>query len=392
MPLVPAICTQCGAQIEVDNTHEAGICKHCGTAFITEKAINKYTTYITNHNNFAGANINMNIVSELEQLVSAAEGFQRLGEFSKAIKTYETITEKYPQDPRGWIGCVSTIKEGDFFAETPMGWDAYFLEKEPFSRWYKNACMLADDSTKKYLKDAKATYIASINKKWLEFKKVCSLQGLKNYIGNDIYVCSHNRGYYRDWFYVLDDKLYYQCYMQNADGDGWYNIYEVTAIDSNMDMHVKSCFAHVRGEKVLKLFYFEKSKIVLDNGLMIFDKSQDVRDRESISIAWNDAQTHEKNWERSNTPTKSGCYIATCVYGSYDCPQVWTLRRFRDYTLDETWYGRVFIKCYYAISPTLVKWFGNQKWFKTFWKNQLDRMISNLNQKGIENTQYHDKY
>ena len=21
---------------------------------------------------------------------------------------------------------------------------------------------------------------------------------------------------------------------------------------------------------------------------------------------------------------KSGCYIATCVYGSYDCPQVWT--------------------------------------------------------------------
>ena len=23
--------------------------------------------------------------------------------------------------------------------------------------------------------------------------------------------------------------------------------------------------------------------------------------------------------------TKKGCYIATAVYGSYDCPQVWTL-------------------------------------------------------------------
>ena len=33
---------------------------------------------------------------------------------------------------------------------------------------------------------------------------------------------------------------------------------------------------------------------------------------------------------------KSGCYIATAVYGSYDCPQVWTLRRYRDYTLAET--------------------------------------------------------
>ena len=54
-----------------------------------------------------------------------------------------------------------------------------------------------------------------------------------------------------------------------------------------------------------------------------------------------------------------GCYVATAVYGSYDCPQVWTLRRFRDYTLAETWYGRAFIRAYYAVSPTLVKWFGS---------------------------------
>ena len=49
MSLVPAICTQCGAQIEVDDSHEAGICKYCGTAFITEKVINNYTTNITKH-------------------------------------------------------------------------------------------------------------------------------------------------------------------------------------------------------------------------------------------------------------------------------------------------------------------------------------------------------
>ena len=50
MPLVAAKCTQCGANIEVDDTKEAGICKYCGTAFITEKAINNYNTYITNNN------------------------------------------------------------------------------------------------------------------------------------------------------------------------------------------------------------------------------------------------------------------------------------------------------------------------------------------------------
>lgn len=88
---------------------------------------------------------------------------------------------------------------------------------------------------------------------------------------------------------------------------------------------------------------------------------------------------------------KSSCYVATCVYGSYDCPEVWTLRRFRDDTLSETWYGRTFIRLYYTISPTIVKIFGNQRWFRNFWKRRLDSLVDNLNKKGIENTYYEDK-
>ena len=86
-----------------------------------------------------------------------------------------------------------------------------------------------------------------------------------------------------------------------------------------------------------------------------------------------------------------GCYVATAVYGSYDCPQVWTLRRFRDNTLAETWYGRAFIKTYYAVSPTLVKWFGHTEWFKKMWKGTLDKMVRSLNEQGVENTPYEDK-
>lgn len=89
--------------------------------------------------------------------------------------------------------------------------------------------------------------------------------------------------------------------------------------------------------------------------------------------------------------TQSGCYIATAVYGSYDCPQVWILRRYRDDTLAETWYGRAFIKTYYAISPTLVKWFGHTEWFKNVWKGKLDRMVANLQANGVESTPYEDK-
>ena len=89
--------------------------------------------------------------------------------------------------------------------------------------------------------------------------------------------------------------------------------------------------------------------------------------------------------------TSSGCYVATCVYGSYDCPQVWTLRRYRDDTLGATWYGRVFIRLYYAVSPTLVRWFGGTKWFKKLWKGKLDGMVKRLNDAGVADTPYQDK-
>ena len=89
---------------------------------------------------------------------------------------------------------------------------------------------------------------------------------------------------------------------------------------------------------------------------------------------------------------QGGCYVATAVYGSYDCPQVWTLRRFRDDMLAKTFFGRAFIRLYYAVSPTLVKWFGHTDWFKRMWQGPLDRMVANLRAKGVEDTPYEDKH
>lgn len=93
----------------------------------------------------------------------------------------------------------------------------------------------------------------------------------------------------------------------------------------------------------------------------------------------------------STNASSGGCFVATAVYGSYDCPEVWTLRRFRDNTLASTWYGRAFIRTYYAISPTLVKWFGHTTWFKNLWRGKLDKMVATLQKQGIEATPYQDK-
>lgn|GEM_PF-3292655 len=85
---------------------------------------------------------------------------------------------------------------------------------------------------------------------------------------------------------------------------------------------------------------------------------------------------------------KGACYVATAVYGSYDCPQVWTLRRYRDSVLAKTRRGRIFIRLYYAISPTIVRWFGETQWFNSFFKGKLDWMTRKMKKEGLADTPY----
>lgn len=116
-----------------------------------------------------------------------------------------------------------------------------------------------------------------------------------------------------------------------------------------------------------------------------------IRPISNSSYSSNPTNRYSSHSQSNSSSSSGGCYIATSVYGSYDCPEVWTLRRFRDFTLAETWYGRTFIHTYYAISPTLVKLFGNTRWFNTICKEPLDNLVHLLQTKGFENTPYQDR-
>lgn len=120
------------------------------------------------------------------------------------------------------------------------------------------------------------------------------------------------------------------------------------------------------------------------------ENSQDLDTiMENIRIGRNEFQSYQGSSHPSTT-SGGGCYIATAVYGSYDCPEVWTLRRFRDFGLAKTMPGRVFIKSYYAVSPTVVKLFGNSKRFNRIWKHRLDRFVNYLKSKGYSSEKYYD--
>lgn len=85
-----------------------------------------------------------------------------------------------------------------------------------------------------------------------------------------------------------------------------------------------------------------------------------------------------------------GCYVATAVYGSYDCPEVWVLRRYRDHDLKSHVLGRAFVRAYYAVSPGFVRAFGEQRWFSRLFRARLDRLVDRLRARGYEDTAYED--
>lgn len=376
MGFVAAKCTQCGANIEVDDTKEAGICQHCGTAFITEKAINNYNTYITNNNNFAGANINIvggDIENYLKLANNAIDAQEALEYVNKALEINAECSE-------AWI-----IKMKAVSLSATAG-DPKFLELFTCGN---NAIKFAAD-------DKKEETEFRVDEFYLNFSHTLMLTAI-NLVSDTSNVSQS--------FRAAGFNLALISAVQQGDAKVRETFEQVANnainLKNTIDVkHIEDSEEFQQKVKRLAELYIEYCKADQERtkiyGLTPEDGNPEATTirRKNLSLITKGLkdENNVNEQEIDHAKSSSGCYIATCVYGSYDCPQVWTLRRFRDYTLDETWHGRLFIKCYYAISPMLVKWFGKTKWFRDFWKSKLDRMVSNLNNKGIEATQYYDKY
>lgn len=58
---------------------------------------------------------------------------------------------------------------------------------------------------------------------------------------------------------------------------------------------------------------------------------------------------------------KSGCFIATAVYGDSEAYQVQVLRFFKDNYLEKQLWGSVFVDFYYKISPAIARYIGKHR-------------------------------
>ncbi len=100
MGLIPAKCTQCGGNIKVDDTKEAGVCEFCGTEFIMEKVVNYYQisagNVIVDSDNINRSNY------DIEAALKTVDKFMTSKLYNDAEELIKQIIQNAPYDYRGW--------------------------------------------------------------------------------------------------------------------------------------------------------------------------------------------------------------------------------------------------------------------------------------------------
>lgn len=104
MPIVVAKCTQCGANLKVDNSLEAAVCSYCNAAYIVEKAINNYNETNYNYTNISNSVINIiGQENDIERLLKNVSTFVKIGKSIEAKHLLADIINNFPDDYRAWL-------------------------------------------------------------------------------------------------------------------------------------------------------------------------------------------------------------------------------------------------------------------------------------------------
>lgn len=422
MPLAQAKCTNCGANLEIDDTKDAAICPYCGTAFIVEKAINNYNTTNQIHadtvNIYGGNSADFVIRGGVLEKYNGATTVVVVPNSVKTIGAYAFmncigITSVVLPDSVQEIGdgsfafCAgltsvtisnSVQKIGSIAFENcssltsviipdsvqEIGSGAFSECRSLTSVTIPNSVQSIGEFAFGYCSSLTSVTIPDFVQK-IEKSVFCGCRSLASVTIPDSVQVIGKEAFYRcrslisvvfsDSVQTIGEKAFCGCRSLTS-----------VCIPSSVKHISKSAFSDCTALHKVKIDGVPE----IDIGAFDVWRIQIVE----ASKACKKENCYAFECLKGYRPgeDKGACYVATAVYGSYDCPEVWTLRRFRDDTLDRTWYGRAFIRAYYAVSPTLVRWFGTTDWFRSLFKAPLDRFVRKLRQCGVQDTPYQDKY
>ena len=343
------VCEMCGS---TDLIKQDGVfvCQSCGTKYSLEEA---KKMMIEGTVDVSGSTIKVDNTQDLNNLYQIARRAKDDGNTENARKYYDMILVK---DPTSW--------EANFYAVYFQSMNCKIAEIQIAGTRLSNCESTVIDLVKQYVTNPNEQRKAldEIGARLIDIATMLYNAAHSHYSGISIEIRGKYTQEYVNNGVAARDILYtYGNLLYTAFGDKYGDI-------------IVACY---------------KVGVQIHKGLMPNLANKEL----NRSIINKYVSAIKENDPSYSEPAESsgGCYIATAVYGSYDCPQVWTLRRYRDYTLAKTWYGRAFIHVYYAISPNLVKWFGHTGWFKRLWKGKLDRMVANLKANGVRDTPYTDR-
>lgn len=406
MELVLAQCTQCGATLEVDSSKETALCPSCKSAFVVEKAIHNYNYNVAN--NISDSVVNIYGGQTRDFIIRGGILEKYVGESTTPIipNTVVEIGQQAFMNTRiTSVKIPDSVKVIEFRAFSGCtSLEAVDIPDSVKEIWSLFAGSLRSDAF--YQCTSLKTVHLPVNLEKIEvgmFMHCSSLESIN--IPNSV------KRIERDAFNncISLKELRLPATLEQIGEEAFFNCsslseIEIPSVESIGPKAFEGC------GKLTKLVLPSNLRTVLYafGGCSNITEFVILGDREKINnsnykpelwyvLAGAGAQNLKVTLPNTkskpfylNRPPKEGCYIATAVYGSYDCPQLWTLRRFRDQKLLKSMPGRTSIKIYYTVSPTLVKIFGSNKCFTGFWKRFLDLFVEYLNQKGIKRDTYND--
>lgn len=123
---------------------------------------------------------------------------------------------------------------------------------------------------------------------------------------------------------------------------------------------------------------FCETKVFLKSTLGDRDTERSARLRDEGKVrhqAIHEAAVQHHNRQPSYVDKR--CFIATAVYGGAD-PRTDQLRRFRDERLMRTSAGRMLVKLYYWISPSIADFITGATWLRPIVERMLDAIRSRI--------------
>lgn len=380
--IVKSKCPNCGEISEIESNEFNVVCFFCGVPYMPKEGIDNYNNYIARSIEVDTVNVNSENLKNYAMLGLASlkeKNAEKCGFYA------DDILKRNPLSSEGLLLKAYFVSNN-------------YSKEEGIKLFFQSLKNCNDENLKKEIYDAFYECIVdySVENYAFLFEKIL-FEGVNKY------------------FSLLEYSL-----------SMYFSKFESDEIDSNIfdapnNDYVNSSF--FKSFKNVDVIDLENNLIICDNLLFLINKekiescvslnliSKEVgkyynksqKNKMSYYFYLKDNNMVEFNFTNENKLldefltkngyildiVKGGCYVATCVYGSYMASEVYVLRRFRDRVLKNNFFGNIFVKLYYFISPSIVKVFGRTKLFNKINKNILDKFVKSLIKKGYDDTPYY---